>query len=97
LEGWVSCPTCVAFNGHLFLQLAFAAANEAVSPVVLRQWLWKETPLPHSPQHSEDSKRPASEFAEQACEEMVENLKTNVAERRKVLAELAAYDQEIGI
>jgi hypothetical protein len=63
----------------------------------VRQWPEKEIALPDSPQPSEDSKRPASELAEQACKEMVENLKTNVAERRKVLAELAAYDQEIGI
>lgn len=65
-------------------------------PVVVRQWPEKEIALSDSPP-SEDSKRPASELAEQACKEMVENLKTNVAEPREVLAELAAYDQEIGI
>jgi hypothetical protein len=53
--------------------------------------------LPDSPQPSQDNKRPASEFAEQACKEMVENLQKNILERREVLAELAAYDQEIGI
>jgi len=42
---------------------------------------------------------------ERFCEEMIQNLKRNVAEdkrrtdaeRRAALAELAAYDQEIGI
>ena len=45
------------------------------------------------------------QIAEQFCGEMIQNLKRNVAEdkrrtdaeRRAVLAELAAYDQEIGI
>jgi hypothetical protein len=43
--------------------------------------------------------------AERFCEEMIQNLRRNVAEdkrrtdaeRRATLAELAAYDQEIGI
>jgi len=47
----------------------------------------------------------AEQIAEQFCEEMIQNLKRNVAEdkrrtdveRRAALAELAASDQEIGI
>jgi len=45
------------------------------------------------------------QIAERFCDEMIQNLKRNVAEdkrrtdaeRRAALAELAAYDQEIGI
>jgi hypothetical protein len=51
-------------------------------PVVVRQWPEKEIALPASPQTSEDNKRPASELAEQACKEVVENLKKNVVEPR---------------
>lgn len=53
--------------------------------------------MPNSQHHSDSDKSPGSEPTEQACEEGVENLHENVAERREVLAELAAYDKEIGI
>ncbi len=53
--------------------------------------------MPDSPQHPDSIEHSASELADQACEEMAENLKKSVAERRAALTELAAYDQEIGI
>ena len=46
---------------------------------------------------SEEIKSAASELAEQPCAETEEDVKRNLAERRQVLAELAAYDQELGI
>ncbi len=69
----------------------------AILSVVLRQLLQEETRLPDSPQHPDSIEHSASELADQACEEMAENLKKSVAERRAALTELAAYDQEIGI
>lgn len=46
---------------------------------------------------SEGIKSAASELAEQPCAETEEDVKSNLAERRQALAELAAYDQEINI
>lgn len=59
--------------------------------------LQEETQLPDSPQYPDSIEHSAPELADQACEEMIENLKKSVAERRAALTELAAYDQEIGI
>ncbi len=53
--------------------------------------------MPDPSPYPEDIKRTTSELAEQPCAETEEDLKRNLAERRKVLAELAAYDQEINI
>ena len=53
--------------------------------------------MPNSQHHPDSDKSPGSEPTEQSCEEGVENLHQDVAERREVLAELAAYDKEIGI
>jgi len=46
---------------------------------------------------SEGIKPPASEPGKQPCGETEEDLKRTIAERRKALIELAAYDQEINI
>ena len=53
--------------------------------------------MSNSSLHPEDLKRTTSEPTEQPCAGTEEDLKRNLAERRKVLAELAAYDQEINI
>lgn len=46
---------------------------------------------------AEGIKPPASELGNQPCVETDEDLKRTIAERRKALIELAAYDQEIDI
>lgn len=53
--------------------------------------------MSNSSPHPEDLKRTTSELAEQPCVETEDDVKRNLTERRKALAELAAYDQEINI